>query len=149
MRLAAQNGIAYSHSLFHKGAQHDPNIIQEYQEKFQPRLLLSPKQNITVAGICAETEKKAHRLLKQHTNSFVIPSVVGTASQCKEKLLVLQERFKVDEIIFYDVCNELEDRLCSYELLAEELRLENFLGDSSINTKSNIGEKIEDYHHEQ
>ena len=141
MRLAAQNGIAYSHSLFHKGAQHDPSIIQEYREKFQPRLLLSPKQNVTVAGICAETENQAHRLLKQHTNSFVIPSIVGTASQCKEKLLALQERFKVDEIIFYDVCHELEDRLRSYELLAEELKLENNFYDSSRNTKSSMGEK--------
>lgn len=141
MRLAAQNGIAYSHSLFHKGAQNDPTIIQEYREKFQPRLLLLPKHNVTVAGICAQTETEAQKLLKQHKNNFVIPTVVGTASQCKEKLLVLQERFEVDEIIFYDVCNNFETRLRSYEMLAEELGLKDSFSSSSEKEKYKINNK--------
>jgi len=141
MRLAAQNGVAYSHSLFHKGAQHDPDIIQEYQETFQARLISSPKSNIAVAGICANTETKAYELLKQHTNSFVIPTVVGSASQCKEKLQALQERFGVNEIIFLDVCHELEDRLRSYELLATEFGLGDNPGNSIKATESSLAEK--------
>jgi alkanesulfonate monooxygenase SsuD/methylene tetrahydromethanopterin reductase-like flavin-dependent oxidoreductase (luciferase family) len=140
-RLAAQNGIAYSHSLLHTGAQDNPNIFQEYRKTFQPRLLSSPKLNIAVAGICADTEDQAYKLLKQHTNSFVIPNVVGTAKQCKEKLLAIQERFDVNEIIFLDLCHELEDRLRSYELLASELNLGDYLHDSDKSNKSNPDEK--------
>lgn len=142
MRLAAKNGIAYSHSLFHKGAQNNPSILQEYRKTFQPRLLLSPEQNVAVAGICADTEDRAYELLKQHKNSFVIPTIVGTARQCKEKLLALQERFEVNEIIFLDVCHELEDRLRSYKLLASELGLKDFLSNnSSKSNESNINDK--------
>lgn len=141
MRLAAQNGIAYSHSLFHKGAQDDPNIVQEYRKTFQPRLLLSPKLNIAVAGICADTEDRAYELLKQHKNSFVIPTVVGTAGQCKEKLLAIQKRFDVDEIIFLDLCHELEDRLRSYELLASELNLRDYPHDSNKSNECNSNEE--------
>ncbi|KYC42477.1 hypothetical protein WA1_21170 [Scytonema hofmannii PCC 7110] len=123
--LAAQNGVAYSHSLLHIGFQDNPSILQEYRDIFQPKAgkISTPQCNVAVAGICAETEAQAHQLLKKHTNEFIVPSIVGNPSQCKEKLQMLQERYGVDEIIFLDLCQEFEDRLRSYELLATELRL--------------------------
>ncbi len=125
MPLAAHHGVAYSHSLFHKGYQDDPSILQEYRETFQAKFakIRTPQCNIAVAGICADTETRAKQLLKQHTNNFIVPTVVGSASQCKEMLQALQERYRVDEIIFLDICHELDDRLRSYELLAGEFRL--------------------------
>jgi luciferase family oxidoreductase group 1 len=124
--LAAQNGVAYSHSLFHKGFQDNPTILQKYRETFEPRFekIPTPRCNIAVAGICADTEAQAYQLLEQHSNyQFIIPSIVGNPSQCKEQLEALQERYGVSEIIFLDLCQECEDRLRSYELLAAELGL--------------------------
>jgi luciferase family oxidoreductase group 1 len=125
--IAAQNGVAYSHSLFHKGCQDDPSILKEYRETFQSqsKKVPTPRCNIAVAGICADTEARAYQLQEQHTNDFIMLNVVGTANQCKEKLLALQERYGVNEIIFLDVCQEFDDRLRSYELLAAELGLTN------------------------
>lgn len=127
MPLAAQNGVAYSHSLLHKGFDGNPSILEEYCQTFQrqSKRMPNPLYNIAVAGICAETESSVKQLLEQHTNNSLVPSVVGTPSQCKEKLLELQERYKVNEIIFLDLCKEFEDRLRSYELLAAELGLSN------------------------
>ena len=123
--IAAHNGVAYSHSLFHKGCQDDPSILKEYRETFQTqsKKVPTPRCNIAVAGICADTEARAHQLQEQHTNDFIMLNVVGTANQCKEKLLALQERYAVNEIIFLDICQEFDDRLRSYELLASELGL--------------------------
>ena len=125
LSLAAQNGLVYSHSLFHIGFQDNPSLLQNYRETFRSRTEknLVPHCNIAVAGICAETEAQARRLLKQHTNEFIVPTIVGNPSQCKEKLQVLQERYGVNEIIFLDLCQEYEDRLRSYALLAAELEL--------------------------
>lgn len=124
---AANNGLAYSYSLFHKGFQDNPDILKTYQESFEAKsnIISVSLNNIAVAGICAETEAKADRLLEQHNNEFIVPSVVGNPRQCKNKLLELQERYGVDEIIFLDLCQEFEDRLHSYELLATELGLMN------------------------
>ncbi|MEH2126766.1 MsnO8 family LLM class oxidoreductase [Nostoc sp.] len=125
MHVAAHKGLAYSHSLFHRGCLDDPSILKEYRETFQPHgeKVLTPRCNIAVAGICADTEARAYELQQQHANNFVMLNIVGTANQCKEKLLALQERYDVNEIIFFDVCREFNDRLRSYELLAGELRL--------------------------
>lgn len=125
MLLAAQHGTAYSHSLFHKICQDDPNILKQYRETFQPQgdTITSPRCNIAVAGICADTETQAYRLKEQHNNDDVIPSVVGTPSQCRAKLQEIQDRYCVNEIIFLDLCQNFEDRLHSYELLAAEFGL--------------------------
>jgi luciferase family oxidoreductase group 1 len=125
--LAAQNGVAYSHSLLHIGFQDNPSILQEYRELFQSKAgkISTTQCNIAVAGICADTEAQARQLLKQHNNKFIVPSIVGNPSQCKKKLLALQKRYGVDEIIFLDLCQKFEDRLRSYELLAAELQLTN------------------------
>lgn len=125
--LAAHNGLAYSHSLFHQGCQDNPSILQEYRETFQVHFekIPTPCCNLAVAGICADTEAEAYRLLEQHTNDFVVPTVVGNAPQCKEKLQALQERYDIDEIIFLDLCQEFESRLRCYELLAAEFGLTN------------------------
>ena len=72
----------------------------------------------------------------------MIPTIVGTASQCKEKLQALQERFEVNEIIFLDVCHKLEDLLRSYELLASEFGLGDFLSNNgSKSNESNVARK--------
>jgi len=125
MPLAAQNGVGYSHSLLHDGFDGNPSILEEYCQTFQlqSQKIPAPLYNIAVAGICAETETSVKQLLEQHTNNSLVPSVVGTPNQCKEKLLELQERYKVNEIIFLDLCQEFEARLRSYQLLAAELGL--------------------------
>lgn len=125
MPLAAQNGVAYSHSLLHSGFDGNPLILQEYRETFQAKSgqMLAPKYNIAIAGICAETETDVQRLLKPSQDDCIVASVTGTPSQCKKKLQELQERYEVDEIIFMDLCRKFEDRVRSYELLAAEFGL--------------------------
>ena len=62
-------------------------------------------------------------------------------AKVKEKLQALQGRFGVNEIIFLDVCHELEDRLRSYELLATEFGLGDNPGNSIKATESSVAEK--------
>jgi luciferase family oxidoreductase group 1 len=125
--LAARYGTAFSLALFLRGSQDghdDPTAVRKYRADFQPsRTLAAPRWNIAVAGVCAATAAEARRLRELHTNPFLVPTVVGSPSQCRAQLLRLQARFETDEIIFLDICPDLDHRLRSYQLLAEVLEL--------------------------
>ena len=125
--LAARYGTAFSLALFLRGStdgQDDPTAVRKYRADFQPSwTLAAPHWNIAVAGVCADTAEEARRLRELHTNPFIVPTVVGSPSQCRTQLLRLQELFETDEIIFLDICSDLDHRLRSYQLLAKALDL--------------------------
>jgi luciferase family oxidoreductase group 1 len=123
-RLAARHGAAFGLSLFLAGSRDDPGPIHAYREHFRPGVLRRPRWNVAVAGVCAETEGEAHRLLAGHTNAFLVPTVVGSPGQCREQLQAIRAHHETDEIIFLDLCPDLKARARSYQLLAEILALE-------------------------
>jgi alkanesulfonate monooxygenase SsuD/methylene tetrahydromethanopterin reductase-like flavin-dependent oxidoreductase (luciferase family) len=100
-------------------------IMEHYRTGFKPSAeLAEPRCNVAVAGICAETEQRAKRLLEDHRGIIsVVPTVVGSPQQCRDELELLRSQCGVDEIIFLDLCRRFEDRLHSYELLAAEIGL--------------------------
>ncbi len=122
--LAACHGAAYSLSLFLAGGKDDPVVVEEYRNRFQPsRLRPRPMWNIAVAGVCADTEEEARRLVGLHRNPALVPNVVGSPEQCRARLLDIAARYQTDEIIFLALCGSLEQRLRCYQLLAQALEL--------------------------
>ena len=122
---AAWNGTAYGLALFLSGGKDDPAPVEAYRAQFRPsRNLARPQWNIAVAGVCADTEAEAVRLAGLHRNRFLVPSVVGAPEQCRTRLQEISERYQTDEIIFVAVSGMREQRLRSYELLAQVFELQ-------------------------
>jgi luciferase family oxidoreductase group 1 len=123
--LAAAQGACFSHSLFHKNSQPDPQVLARYRSEFRPSAeLAEPRFNLAVAGVCADSEAEAKRLAAAHANGFVVPTVVGSPDQVREALEALGQRFGAEEVVFVDRCRRREDRVRSFELLASAFGLE-------------------------
>jgi luciferase family oxidoreductase group 1 len=122
--LAASIGVSFGYSVFLNTATKNPQIIEEFRQAYNTTGIHPlPFANIAVAGACAFSEEEANRILTAFKNESVLPSVVGTPAQCREKILALSEMYGVDEIIFLDICTDHEDKLNSIRLLSEALGL--------------------------
>jgi hypothetical protein len=47
--------------------------------------------------------------------------IIGTPNQVKQELLKLQKLYNTDEMMIITITHRYEDRIRSYELLAEEM----------------------------
>lgn len=123
--VAAEHGAAFSYSLFLQQSRTDAAAIRHYRDSFRyDGLLPTPRWNIAVAGVCAETEAEALRIRARHKNPFIVPTIVGTPDQCRHRLEQLRDSYETDEIIFLDISTELDERVRSLRLLAEAIGLE-------------------------
>jgi luciferase family oxidoreductase group 1 len=124
MELAADHGAAFCIAVFIASDELDiAAILAEYRDRFQPSPELpAPKWAVAVAGVCAETEKRA-RELAAGLEAPVTPTLVGDPFQCREMVAEMRERYATEELIFADVCLDFEDRVRSHRLLAEALGL--------------------------
>jgi alkanesulfonate monooxygenase SsuD/methylene tetrahydromethanopterin reductase-like flavin-dependent oxidoreductase (luciferase family) len=122
--LAARHSTAFGYSLFHNMSVDDTASVEAYRNAFQPSAHRpEPLVAIAVAGLCAETEREARRLVQTHRNEFIVPTVIGSPRQCHEQLETIADRYKTRELVFMDVSSDLEPRLNSFRLLAEVLEL--------------------------
>lgn len=122
--LAAKHGIAFGYSIFHNFSRDETTVVENYRQEFRPGSeLKEPLVGLAVAGVCAETESQANRLLGLHDNDFIVPKIVGTPQQCLEQLEELCGRYCTQEIVFLDVCKNYDDKRRSYQLLADVCRL--------------------------
>lgn len=120
--IAARHGTAFGYSLFHDPTSDDTTTVNAYRDNFQPGAhLAQPLVGLAVAGVCAETECEARRLVSQYENKFILPTVIGSPRQCHEQFAALAERYQTPELVFLDVSPDFDSRLRSYRLLAEEL----------------------------
>jgi luciferase family oxidoreductase group 1 len=122
MTLAISQGTSYSHSLFHGDATEAPITLQQYREGFRPSAELStPRANIAIAVICAETELKACRQLQyiQYLRILTSVNVWGNPVQCCDQIQELQFRHGVNECVLIPAWESFADRARTYELLAD------------------------------
>jgi hypothetical protein len=99
-------------------------VIERYRAEFRPsRELGEPEWSVAVAGICATSSCEALRQRALHDNPFLFPTIVGGSQECCAGLLEIGQRCETKEILFVDLCSELEARVRCYELLAAGLGL--------------------------
>jgi len=130
--LAASSGTSLCLSLFlEENDNWALGSLHAYRKSFVPSPELThPNCAVAIAGICADTERDAHRLLEEFevTNEnpsravHVFPKVVGEPVSCAEQIRNLSLRLDVKSIVFLDLCLRLEDRIRSYSLLSSAVQ---------------------------
>ncbi len=134
MRLAAEYGTAFCLGLFLTKADVSVTrqVIEDYQRLFQPSAELQfPKWSIAVAGVCAETNERAVELpliteefpLYHAATVWGHPTVVGTPRECRDSFEMLRNIYNTNEFMFLDVSQSFDDRLRSFELIADALNI--------------------------
>lgn len=138
MSLAARYGTKFCFSLFLESTQQEATAaFTEYVDTFQPSQELSePEYSIAIAGHCTDNQQQIEQLTKFYNSeeADVVATIIGTPEQCLEKLQEIKHNCKVNEIIFLDLGIALEDRIRSYQLLAEMCQLS-----SSNKPSPNVG----------
>lgn len=123
MSLAAHYGTRFSFSLFLGATQIEAStVLAEYKATFQPsKELTKPQCSLAIAGHCTDSQTQILYLNKIYSqeDANIVPTIIGTPKQCLEKLQELHQQCKVDEIVFLDISTKLQDKLRSYQLLAE------------------------------
>jgi luciferase family oxidoreductase group 1 len=125
MELAAAAGTAFCLSLFigHPDPE-SPRYLEEYRARFVPSPELStPRCAVALAGVCAETEERAKRIVESY-GPTVAATLVGTPDRFARELRALGELYGTDEFIYIDLCQTLPDRIRAHELIAGALGLE-------------------------
>jgi luciferase family oxidoreductase group 1 len=121
---AARTGTRFCCTLFH-GSIPPPVHVERYRQCFRPAAdLEAPHAAIAVAGVCAESEAEALAFRDAFPNPNYVPSVVGTALQCRDRIERLCEAYDVDDVVLLDIAPGRAERIRSAELLAEVFGLQ-------------------------
>jgi len=120
--LAARHGLRFGYSLLYNNSVDDPEAGQRYRDRFVPAFPGDqPRLAVAVCGICADTDAAAVAIADRLTAKFFKPAIVGSPATCAAALRELEQRYGADDIVFADLCLELDARKRGYELLAEAL----------------------------
>lgn len=121
---AARAGTRFCCTLFH-GSIAPPIHVQTYRQRFQPSADLdAPHATIAVAGVCADTEAEALALREAFPNPNYVPSIVGTAQQCRARIEQFCDMYCIDEVMVLDIAPNRSQRIRSAELLAQAFGLQ-------------------------
>jgi alkanesulfonate monooxygenase SsuD/methylene tetrahydromethanopterin reductase-like flavin-dependent oxidoreductase (luciferase family) len=124
VECALEHGLALGLSILHHNANPDPALAREYRRRFVTRDgQEQPLLALAVSGICAPTTAQAEALYASHEYRDVRANILGDPQRWQDELAMLQASYQPDVIIVLDLCRHYEDRLASYTLLAEAMRL--------------------------
>jgi luciferase family oxidoreductase group 1 len=119
--LAAQYGLPFALSIFHKpDTPLEP--IARYRRNFRPSAWLAePRSMVALAGVCADTGERARAIAASRSYQFITLNVIGTADDWCDHVTAIVSDTGADEIMYFDASPLPEQRLRAYELLAEAL----------------------------
>lgn len=116
-----------SRSIFHERNELEPHKerLDQFREDFEKKNGFSPKVNIVVGGIIHKTDKKARKIAddlktpKDERNQHII----GSGTYCQERILQIQEDYGVNEVIFFNMAYNVQDRYAGLTEFSKALNL--------------------------
>ena len=121
MHLATRIDSSYCHTLTHRASRRDPGILSAYHDSLSGN---STRQSaVLVGGICAPSTREAEELRTRHLNPTLDLNVVGTPSACADQLHSIAYQYKVDRIVWLDLCSTRAELQRSITLLADAMAL--------------------------
>lgn len=136
--LAAEHGTAYAFGQF-MSSEDGRDIIKTYKKQFQRKRMQTPKAIVAISAICAETSEKAEQLAidsishtiqqnngqsvkKEEINQYKQNMVIGAPNEVADQLNKVKTWYDADEIMIITNTGNYEDRLKSYELIANVMK---------------------------
>ncbi|WP_376774368.1 LLM class flavin-dependent oxidoreductase [Paenibacillus eucommiae] len=133
-QYAAQLGAGFVFGQF-MSDQDAAEALSIYRQSFQSSSLGSVAKTIVAVGVvCAETETEAQNIAAQGGLLFQTEASnsddkqsraqrvwIGNPQQIREQLLQLQDRYQIDELMILTMASDYNQRIRSYELLANEM----------------------------
>jgi luciferase family oxidoreductase group 1 len=121
--LASRFGAGYCHALFLNQDDGTGKIMDVYRDEFRPAIdLESGITSIGIAGVCAETEAAAKLELARFEGLGVRASIIGTPTQCRERIEEICSIYHTDEAVFLSLGSDFQSRRRSLEMLADAFR---------------------------
>jgi luciferase family oxidoreductase group 1 len=125
--------LNYCRSLFHSGANIDPEVdkIRCFKEQFEKVNGYLPKVSVAIAGYLSDTTRKAEEGLRiiaeRHPeNQTGFHCVAASPEEFHDKICSFQQLYEVDEFIFLDIAEECSERHQSLHWLSEKFNLKPF-----------------------
>lgn len=127
--FAAKLGVYYAFSEGAGGRELGLESIAAYRRHFVPSPWLSePAWSVCISGVCAEDEKSAQALASEFAgigNAIAREPVCGSPSQCGAFFAEMRRAYGASELVFADLCEDLDAKIRSYSWLAETLRIKD------------------------
>ncbi len=111
--IAKNNQLNYCYSLFHNNRE----LLTENYCNFLNYKKTIKHTSIAVAGLCIK--KNALVSINNFQNKFYIPSVFGNKKEVKEKLIYYRNLFNVDEIVFFILSDNIDEKIETINSLSE------------------------------
>lgn len=114
----------FSKSIFHdrKSFVSQKDEVLRFKDEFYRKYEIVPNINIAFTGVCAATERKAKKIVKENPFDLINP-IIGTTEVFVEKLNSMKDFFGVDEFIFHNASLVNEQKIESINLLSEAFKL--------------------------
>jgi len=121
-------GLGFSRSIFHG----TPDIacftkqLPAYRAAFLAQYGRPPNVNIAFSGVCDTTQAGAERIYRQspyYNASFIQCNLAGTPEAFHDMIAGMREHSGIDEFIFLNLANAVEDKLRAMRLLSERFEL--------------------------
>lgn len=122
MRLAAQGGNPYAHTLFTSpGANRSNESLALYYEQFEAKQPgLTPQSTIALSVVCLESQARAEQRHRNMLERGCLPSnIVGNPAHCAEQLQELAGKYGTNQLLITTWLGNIEERTSLYGLLAE------------------------------
>lgn len=120
--LAVNHKTSFCLALFSSYPNKDG--IKMFKEKWNECNAGFPVEySICVAGVCAETNTEATKILRRLETGTAF-RVYGNKDECREQILDLSDKYKVSEVIFFELSLEKKEKIASYNLLSEAFNLQ-------------------------
>jgi alkanesulfonate monooxygenase SsuD/methylene tetrahydromethanopterin reductase-like flavin-dependent oxidoreductase (luciferase family) len=120
--LAGKDGVGYACSLFHRTSVRTPEIVTRYRARFLPTARNEkPAVVIAVAGVCADTEARAHSIASEAMRAGrlrVVCNHSGTPAQWSRYLESLAAAHETAEVMVFDLSTTLSDKIRSLRGIA-------------------------------
>ena len=117
----------FARSIFHHGSDvsYEKEKLAAFREEYYQWHHVWPQITLAVAGCCHQTSQKAKRILNilNKETSVGRGDIFGSPNKFHDEVMLLRERYGIDEVIFMSAALQPKDRIVGLELISDIFKL--------------------------
>lgn len=123
--FAVKEKLNFSLSLLHVDKEKynsSKETFHSFLQKYNIENNETPVTNIAISIVCGKNKKECDNILNSHQNNFTI-NIIGDIEECYDKISMISEDFKTNEIVIHLVNNNFNDKSEVIQQLASKFKL--------------------------